>query len=74
MVRLAVPSEALGLRQAPDPDTGHVFVRHRPNLASGGQASDIELGTFLAQGGMGPEKQVLLRLIGGLVETAEVQN
>ena len=72
MVRLAVPSEALGLRQ--DPDTGHVFVRHRPNLASGGQASGIELGTFLAQGGMGPEKQVLLRLIGGLVETAEVQN
>ncbi len=54
---------------ARNPDTGRVFVRHKPNLPSGGQASDIELGEFLVQGGMGPEKQELLRLVGGLVET-----
>jgi hypothetical protein len=54
---------------ARDPDIGRVFVRHKPNLPSGGQASDIELGEFLVQGGMGPEKQELLRLVGGLVET-----
>ena len=51
-----------------DPETGKVFVRHRPNHASGGQASDHEVGAFLAQGGMGPEKQELLRLIGELVD------
>jgi len=54
---------------AGDPDTGHVFVRHRPNLSSGGRASDIDVGQFLVRGGSGPEKQELLRLIGLLVET-----
>ena len=54
---------------ARDPDTGHVFVRHRPNLSSGGQSSDIDVGEFLVRGGQGPEKQELLRLIGLLVET-----
>jgi hypothetical protein len=53
---------------ARDPETQRVFVRHRPTLSSGGQTSDIDLGEFLAQGGMGPEKQALLRLIGDLVE------
>jgi hypothetical protein len=54
---------------ARDPDTGHVFVRHRPNPSSGGQTNDIEVGEFLVRGGLGPEKQELLRLIGLLVET-----
>ena len=49
------------------PDTGRVFIRHTPNLPSGGQASDIELGEFLTRGGLGPEKQELLSLIGSLV-------
>ncbi len=53
---------------ARDSDTGQVFVRHRSNVPSGGQVSDIELGEFLARGGLGPEKQELLRLTGGLVE------
>jgi hypothetical protein len=47
-------------------ETGRVFVRHEPNLPSGGQAADIEVGAFLAVGN-GPEKQELLRLIGTLV-------
>ena len=48
-------------------DGERVFVRHEPNVASGGRASYIELETFLA-GGHGPEQQALLRLIGTLVE------
>ena len=51
---------------ARDPDTGRVFVRHEPNLPSGGQVADIEIGAFLIASGNGPEKQELLRLIGKL--------
>jgi hypothetical protein len=47
---------------------GEVFVRHEANPASGGQSTHIEIGTFLSQGGHGPEHQELLRLIGTLVE------
>jgi hypothetical protein len=49
-------------------ETGQVFVRHEPNLPSGGQPADIEVGAFLVAVGNGPEKQELLRLIGTLVE------
>jgi len=52
---------------ARDPDAGRVFVRHEPNLPSGGQVADIEIGAFLIAAGNGPEKQELLRLIGSLV-------
>jgi hypothetical protein len=45
-------------------ETGRVFVRHEPNLPSGGQPADIEVGAFLVAVGNGPEKQELLRLIG----------
>jgi len=51
-----------------DPGSGRVFVRHEPNLPSGGRASDIGIAEFLARGGHGPEHQELLRLIGTLVE------
>jgi hypothetical protein len=49
------------------PTVGRVFVRHEPNLPSGGQVADIETGAFLIAAGNGPEKQELLRLIGTLV-------
>ena len=52
---------------ARDTETGTVFVRHRRSQASGGQVTDQDLGAFLVQGGTGPEKQELLRLIGELV-------
>ena len=52
-------------------DSGRVVVRHRPNVPSGGQITDMDVGDFLSRGGMGPEKQELLRLIGGLVENPE---
>lgn len=50
-----------------DTGSGRLFVRHEANLASGGNVSDTDLGSFLTQGGVGPEKQELLRLIGSLV-------
>jgi hypothetical protein len=52
---------------ARDPGNGRVFVRHEPNLASGGQVADMDVGAFLIAAGNGPEKQELLRLIGTLV-------
>jgi hypothetical protein len=51
-----------------DAESGRVIVRHEPNPSSGGRPSDVEVGDFLARGGLGPEKQELLRLIGTLVE------
>ncbi len=53
---------------ARDPDSGHVFVQHQPNLASGGKPSEVEIGAFLLKGAQGPEHQALLRLIGTLAE------
>jgi hypothetical protein len=53
---------------ARDVDLGQVFIRHEPNLPSGGKAADLEVGVFLARGGQGPEHQELVRLIGTLVE------
>ena len=38
---------------------GKLFVRHQPNLASGGIVSEIPVDVFLAQGGQGPEYQAL---------------
>ena len=53
---------------ARDVDLGQVFIRHEPNLPSGGKAAHIEVGAFLGRSGQGPEHRELLRLIGTLVE------
>jgi hypothetical protein len=50
-----------------EPRSGRVFIRHTPNLASGGDTPLIEVSDFLAQG-HGLQQQELLRLIGTLVE------
>lgn len=50
-----------------DPTTGHSFVRHAGNIASGGHVTDFGLATFLASGRNGPEHQELWQLIGMLV-------
>lgn len=55
---------------AREPASGWTFIRHEANPASGGQVSDIEIGTFLETPGFGPEKQALMRLIGTLVDAA----
>jgi hypothetical protein len=57
---------------ARDSDAGRVFVRHEPNLPSGGQVADIDVGAFLMAAGNGPEKQELLRLIGTLVSGPDI--
>jgi hypothetical protein len=49
-------------------DSGQVFIRHEPNLPSGGKPADLEVGMFLRLRGQGPEHQELVRLIGTLVE------
>ena len=46
-----------------EPGSGRVLVRHEPNRSSGGLPSDIEVGDFLVRGGLGPEKQELLRVL-----------
>jgi hypothetical protein len=46
-----------------------VFIKHEPNVASGGDVSLIEVAEFLTQN-HGPQHSELLRLIGTLVEEA----
>jgi hypothetical protein len=53
---------------ARDTHSGRVFVRHEPNLPSGGRPSETELYDFLRKGAAGPEHQALIRLIGELIE------
>jgi hypothetical protein len=50
-----------------DRDTDRVFVRHQPNAPSGGQVSDLDIGTFLRRVPLNPEHLALLRLIATLV-------
>jgi hypothetical protein len=50
-----------------DPATGNAFIRHEPNLPSGGQVTEIDIGAFLSRGPRNPEHQALLQLIGTLV-------
>jgi hypothetical protein len=58
---------------AREPGSGRVFIRHEPNIPSGGEPIDTDLGTFLAARQGGPEHQALLRLIGSLVEEQSEQ-
>jgi hypothetical protein len=51
-----------------DAATGRVFVNHEANVPSGGQSTEIDIGAFLSRGPRNPEHQVLLRLIGTLIE------
>jgi hypothetical protein len=36
-----------------DPTSGRVFIEHQPDISSGGQASRMEIGDFLAHRGHG---------------------
>lgn len=49
-----------------EPRSERVFIKHKPNAASGGDTSLIEIAEFLAQD-HGPQHSELLRLIGTLV-------
>ena len=43
--------------------TGRSFVRHEPNLASGGRVTDTEVEEFLARTGTSPENTALRELL-----------
>ena len=45
-----------------------VTVRHRPNAASGGRTSVMDLGAFLVQEQHSPQNQALRRLLSTLVD------
>jgi hypothetical protein len=70
-----VPSERREFYHASNGDSWHLcrdpnhvaVVVHEPNEASGGQASVIELSTFLSSNNQGPEHQALRALIATLV-------
>lgn len=51
-----------------DSDTQSVFIKHEPNVPSGGHISEIDIATFLNRGALNPEHQALLRLIATLVD------
>jgi hypothetical protein len=44
-------------------DSGRRFVRHEPNVASGGRKTDTELDDFLSINGSGPEYSNLRQLL-----------
>ncbi|WP_081631211.1 hypothetical protein [Methylobacterium sp. 77] len=50
--------------------TGHTFVRHNANEASGGNIVDMALPIFLSLDSGGPEHQALWAMIRTLVSTA----
>ena len=55
--------------------TGDYLVRHEPNLASGGQASDVTVPGFLSRSGTSPQAGALQTLLAkqgqGAAETGE---
>jgi hypothetical protein len=55
---------------ARESESGRVFIRHVPNVPSGGKEVDIEIGAFLCERSYGPQHIELLRLIGTLVENS----
>jgi hypothetical protein len=51
-----------------DPASKLLVVKHEPDVSSGGQISDTDIGKFLRDGANGPEHQALLKLIGTLMD------
>jgi hypothetical protein len=46
-----------------DEETGQMFVRHEPNLASAGRASDVAVTEFLSRSGSSPQAIALQELL-----------
>ncbi|MGA8760923.1 MAG: hypothetical protein WB611_32255 [Stellaceae bacterium] len=46
-----------------DPETGRSFVRHEPNLASGGRITETEIDEFLDRTGTSPQNLALRALL-----------
>ena len=56
-----------------DDGSGQLSIRHEPNLASGGQPTERDVGEFLRGEINSPERQALLRLIGDSVLSPQTQ-
>jgi len=56
-----------------DVGTGRRFVRHEPNLSSGGHVTDIDVEDFLSIDGSGPEFVALRRMIRDQEGTSDTQ-
>jgi hypothetical protein len=46
-----------------DEENGRMLVRHEPNLASGGRASDVTVAEFLSRSGTSPQAIALKELL-----------
>jgi hypothetical protein len=46
-----------------DTDSGRTFVRHKPNLSSGGRTTDTEVDEFLDRTGSSPQNLALRALL-----------
>jgi hypothetical protein len=46
-----------------DEQSGQMLVRHEPNLASGGRASDVAVAEFLSRSGTSPQAIALQELL-----------
>jgi hypothetical protein len=46
-----------------DTDSGRTFVRHEPNLSSGGRTTDTEVDEFLDRTGSSPQNLALRALL-----------
>lgn len=51
-----------------DTTSNRTFVRHEPNLASGGRVTDADVEEFLSINGPGPEYAALRRILGKRAE------
>jgi hypothetical protein len=45
-------------------ETGHFAIRHEPNLALGGQVSEVDIADFLSRNGRSPQADALRVLLG----------
>lgn len=51
-----------------DREAGRLFVRHMPNVPSGGKPSEYHLAAFLSRNEHSPEHQGLVQLLASAVE------
>jgi hypothetical protein len=54
-------------------ETGHFAIRHEPNLASGGQVSEVDIADFLSRSGHSPQAEALQVLLAkqGIMDTED---
>jgi hypothetical protein len=52
-----------------DTDSGRSFVRHEPNLSSGGRITDTEVNEFLERTGSSPQNLALRALLDNQART-----